>query len=337
MQNRRVHASARARVAVALATTSALAGAAAVASGPVRAAETAAQPLTLAFVTGEYTDPFFTAMHCGMSAAAKEANVNLIWQGSPQADDASVLKVLDAVMTEKPDGLMFEPFDSAGEISPMENIAKTGVPVVIVDGSLDKNVGIQNPHTDSFAAGKAAGLVMGQSIGAGGVVGIVSDSPANTLQIQRYKGFEEGLKAGDPTVKILPIAYAGTSTSQAATDVAAWAVANPDLKGVFATAGPLGSGAASAVDAAGMKGKILVYSYDTEPYQVSALKAGEEQALVGQSPYTEGYYSTDLLAKVLRHQVKPESLPYDYFTPFKLVTPENVDSPEVQPFLYKGC
>jgi ribose transport system substrate-binding protein len=337
MQNRRVHSRTTVRAAAALATVGILAHGAAIRPESAKAAETDSPPLTLAFVTGEYTDPFFTAMHCGMSAAAKEAKVNLIWQGSSQADDPSVLKVLDAVMTEKPDGLMFEPFDSAGEIAPMENVVKTGVPVVIVDGSLDKNVGIQNPHTDSFAAGKAAGALMAQSIGAGGVVGIVSDSPANTLQIQRYKGFEEGLKAGDPTVKILPIAYAGTSTSQAASDVAAWAVANPDLKGVFATAGPLGSGAASAIDAAGMKGKILVYSYDTEPYQVSALKAGEEQALVGQSPYTEGYYSTNLLAQVLRHQVKPESLPYDYFTPFKLVTPENVDSPEVQPFLYKGC
>ena len=297
----------------------------------------ATKAVTVAFVTGEDADPFFTAMHCGMSAAAKADKVHLIWQGTSQADDASVLQVLDAVMTEKPDGLMFEPFDSTGEVAPLQKIAETGLPVVIVDGSLAKNVGIQNPHTNSFAAGRAAGALMAKKIGKGGTVGIVSDIPTNTVQDLRYRGFEAGLKAGDPAVKILPIQYAGTSTSQAATDVAAWITANPDLKGVFASAGPLGSGAAEAVDSAGMKGKILVYSYDTEPYQITALKRGEEQALVGQSPYTEGYHSVNLLVKVLRHQVNPKTVPYEYYTPFKVITPQNLNTAASKPFIYKAC
>jgi ribose transport system substrate-binding protein len=304
------------------------------ASGSSSAATT--KPITVAFVTGEFTDPFFTAMHCGMIAGAKAAKVHLIWEGSPLADDTSVLQVLDAVMTEKPAGLMFEPFDSTGEVAPLQAVVKTGIPVVIVDGSLAKKVGIQNPHTDSFAAGKAAGALMASKITAGGVVGVVSDRPSNSVQDLRYRGFEAGLKAADPTVKFLPIQYAGTSTSDAATDVGAWIVANTDLRGVFASAGPLGSGAASAVDAAGMKGKILVYSYDTEPYEVSSLKQGEQQVLIGQSPYTEGYHSVVILSQVLRHQVNLK-VPYEYYTPFKLITLHNVNTAAAKPFIYKSC
>lgn len=300
-------------------------------------AAAAKKPLTVAFVTGEDTDPFFTAMHCGMIAAAKKAKVHLIWQGTSQADDASVLQVLDAVMAEKPNGLMFEPFDSTGEVAPMQKVAKTGIPVVIVDGSLAKHVGIQNPHTDGFAAGRAAGELMGKKIGKGGTVGVISDIPSNTVQDARYKGFIAGLKKSDRTVKLLPVQYDGTSSSQAASAVAAWITANPDLKGVFASAGPLGTGVASAVDAAGMKGKILVYSYDTEPYQVSSLRKNEEQVLIGQSPYTEGYHSVSLLAGVLRHKINRKKIRYEYFTPFKLITRQNVNTKAAKPFLYKAC
>ena len=292
-----------------------------------------ADSVSIAFVSGGIQDPFFSAMECGARQAADDYNVDLLWQGTQDTSTPAVLQVLDAVMVNEPDGLMFEPFDSQGLVAPTQEIIDGGTPVIIVDGSLAEPIGIQNPHTDSLAAGREAGEALGRAISPGGMIGVLSDSPDNAVQAARAQGFVDGLAATNPTAEILPIAYVAQDTAQAAQTVTSWMTANPDLKGIWATNGPLGAGAASAVKAA-QNADILVYSYDTEPNQISALRAGDMDALIGQSPATDGYYSVKLLAQVLRGEVDPATLPYEVYAPFKLITSDNVDDPSSVPYIY---
>lgn len=302
--------------------------------GAAKTKPSSGKSLTIAFVSGGIGDPFYSAMRCGAAKAAHDYNIQLVWQGTQDTATAAVLQVLNGVMVRNPNGLMFEPFDTKGEVGPIRTIVQNGTPTVIVDGSLAQNIGLQNPHTNSLAAGRAAGEAMGKAIGKGGTVGIVSDTPSNNVQVQRYQGFEAGLKDANPTAKVLPIAYDQQDTTKAASTVSAWITAHPDLKGVYATNGPMGTGAASAVKGANKKSQILVYSYDTEPNQVSALRRGDEDALVGQSPATDGYHSVALLAQVLRHQIRPSAIQYEVYAPFKIITRQNVNSAAAKPFLY---
>ena len=61
----------------------AIGASAVLATAVVPATSHAANKLTIAFVMGAESDPFFQAMKVGAVAEAKVKNVNLVWQGDP--------------------------------------------------------------------------------------------------------------------------------------------------------------------------------------------------------------------------------------------------------------
>src|SRR4051794_35625008 len=116
-------------------------------------------------------------------------------------------------------------------------------------------------------------------------------------------------------------------------------VAHPDLKAVYAISGPEGEGAAAAVKQAGKQGKIKVYAYDATPGEVEALKAGDITALISQPAGNEGSQSVKHLVNFLKTYsggpVKQET-PLAQDLPLMVLTKDNVDSPDAQPYLYKA-
>ena len=77
-----------------------------------RSAVAAGKPITIAFIPGIASDPFFKAMELGARNKAKELGVNLMWQGS--ASDYSPqtqMPFVDAALTNGVDALILVPTD----------------------------------------------------------------------------------------------------------------------------------------------------------------------------------------------------------------------------------
>ena len=301
----------------------------------VQARSEAVKPVNVAFVIDDGADPFYLTMKCGAFAAARASTVDLTWQGPASVNFQPELQTLDAVMQRHPQGLVLAPFDPNAFIQPVEQAMKAGIPVVTVDGSLAQKVEVQNIRTNNLAAGRLAADALGQAIGGQGKVLIVALAPGVTANTERATGFANEIKAKFPEISLLPIQFPGGDSNKAAQDVSASIQANPDLKGVYTTYAIASNAAASAILAAGMRGKIKLVAYDADPNEVSLLKSGTFDALVVQNPYQEGFDSVTLVAKLVRHQISAGAVHYQAYPTSYIATRANINAPWLQKYLYK--
>ena len=90
--------------------------------------------------------------------------------------------------------------------------------------------------------------------------------------------------------------------------------------GVFVSGAGL-SGAAQAVEDAGLSGKVKVVGYDATGTNIAYLKRGTVQFLIDQDPYAQGYGAVQVLADAIFQNAAVEAAGRD--TGIRIVTPYN--------------
>jgi ribose transport system substrate-binding protein len=108
--------------------------------------------------------------------------------------------------------------------------------------------------------------------------------------------------------------------------------AHPDLVGIFGTNLFSAEGAATGLRSAGASQKVKIVGFDAGPKQVEDLQQGIVQALIAQKPAEIGKDGVEQAIKAL----KGEPVEKKIGTGFVVVTKENMNNPDVQPFLYKS-
>jgi ribose transport system substrate-binding protein len=273
-------------------------------------------------------------MECWAKKAAAARGINLIWQGSQSYSPRDEMQALQAVVAQNPDAILLVPWDSTAFIAPAKEIMKSGIPVITVDGSLTEPVDIQNIRTNNRDAGIQAAKDLAGMIGGKGAILILTDTPGNAVQNERWHGFKETIDQAHKDIAVLEVQYIGGDAAKAASVTTSAIVAHPDLAAVYTTDGTGAEGAANAVRAADKRGKIRVVGYDATPRQVELLKAGEFDALVAQSTYDLSTRMIESIEKVLREGRTAAGLPYQVHTPFKFLTRDNIDEADSKHFIY---
>ena len=78
----------------------------------------------------------------------------------------------------------------------------------------------------------------------------------------------------------------------------------PNLKGIFAIDGTNASGAAAALQAKNLVGKIALVGYDAYPANVDLLKQGVFTALIAQDPAAEARLAIKTLVEYIKNGTK---------------------------------
>jgi ribose transport system substrate-binding protein len=277
-------------------------------------------------------NPYFKSMCVGAKAAAKEDDVNLTWTGVASADTADLLNAFNAASISRPAGMLLDPFDPVAFVQPVKTLMASGTNVIAVDNALAQHIDVTNVGTDGYAAAKEAGAQLGKLLRGKGSVAILGANPTGTSAVARTKGLIEGLKAFDG-ITVLPTQYEGLDSAKAADIVSGLIQSTPDLKAVYAVADTGGSGAASAIKAAGKTGDILNVTFDAGPELVNGLKAGTFDALIAQNPYEMGYQAVKILAAKARGE-GDKTYPRHTEVGYKWITRDNVDDADVKTYLY---
>lgn len=290
--------------------------------------------LTVSMVTPESTGEFYGAMYCGARAAADEQGVNLNIQGSPETSVEAEMIVLQSVLATNPDGMLLTVWDNSAFNEIMSGYTDTGKPLVMVDSFLSNDAYIQSIRTDSYQSSYDAALQMLEdfSITSGKAL-VVTDSPGNQIQSARAEGFRDALQENS-ALEVLEFQYIGSDSAKASQTVSSALAANPDLALVFSTNIGAGTGAANGIRTAGAEDTILL-GYDVAAVQVEELRSGDYDALVAQSPYEMGYQAMTLISEILKGETAVEDVTeLTVYSPWALVTPENVDDPDIATYLY---
>ena len=248
----------------------------------------AKKPLTIAFIPGIASDPFFKAMELGARNKAKELGVTLMWQGSAsEYSPQSQMPFVDAALTNHVDALILVPTDPDSLQPAVTRAEGLKIPVITVDTTVtDQSYLTSHITGDNVDGGRRAAETLAKQIGDTGKVFIMSGSPSATTNTLREKGFREELKK-HPKVEIVGREYANSQPATATSAISTALLKFPDLAGIFAIDGTSGTGAVAALRNANKVGAVKLVGYDAYKVEVDALKEGVFTALVAQQPAQE--------------------------------------------------
>jgi len=259
--------------------------------------------LTIGFVPGIASDPFFKAMQVGAEAKAKELGIKLLWQGSPsEYSPQSQIPFVETMLTQRVDGLVLVPTDPDALQPSVAKAQALKTPVVTVDTTVTDQSSLTAAITgDNADGGRQAAKTLAAQIGDSGPVFLMTGSPTATTNQLRAKGFKEEL-ANHPGIQLVGEEYAYSQPAKATSAVTSILLKFPDLKGIFAVDGTSGTGSVAALRNTGKVGAVKLIGYDAYDNQVADLKSGVYSALVAQKPGDEAALALQDLVDALTKQ-----------------------------------
>ena len=292
----------------------------------------------IAFVVGAESDPFFKAMKVGATDETAKLGASLIWQGDPKEySPATQIPVVDQVLAQQPDGLVLIPTDPDALQPSVAKAVAAGVVVANVDTRVtDLGQVLTFITGDNTDGGTKAADTIAAAIGYqdGGtykvVVGLTSETA--TTNVARLEGFKSAIAEKYKGLEIVDVASAQSEPEVANTNVNNWLTKYPDLNAIFAIDGTNGAGAAAALQAKGLAGKVVLVGYDASPDNVKLIKTGVFTALIAQDPATEARQAVDALcAKISGGDVA--GIQHEVVIP-NVVLDKNTSEADLQKYTY---
>jgi ribose transport system substrate-binding protein len=287
----------------------------------------------LTLIQGVKGDQFYVTMQCGAQEAARAAGATLDVAAPDEFDASLQTPVVNAVVAKKPDAILVAPTDTQAMIPPLTQAKQAGIKLVFVDTTTENGAELAESEiaSDNEEGGREAARTLAELTGGKGSVLVINVKPGISTTDARAKGFEDEIKK-TPGLKYIGQEYSNDKPEIAASKATAALAAHPDLVGIFGTNLFSAEGAATGLRSAGATKKVKVVGFDAGPKQVEDLEQGIVQALIAQKPADIGRAGVEQAIAAL----KGESVQKKIGTGFVVVTKENMNSPDVEPFLYKS-
>lgn len=283
------------------------------------------------YIQGMSGIPFYQTVACGAQELATANGIDFSYQGADTWDVAKQTSIVDAVVAGKADAIMISVTDTKAMQAPLKKARDAGIPIIGIDDvTEDPSIMVSYIQSNNIEGGKLAGQAMGKLLNGKGEVLVLNNEPGTPIGDARVDGFKQGL-AEFPGIKVLGVQYSHNDPAKAASIVSTTFASNPNMNGVFGVTTNNTQGAITGVKEAGATGTIKVTGYDTSDPIVKGLRDKTVHAVLVQYPFGEGIQGVQTAMDVWSGKtVKPHQT-----SPFVIATPDNVDSPEVQKYIYK--
>lgn len=291
---------------------------------------------TIAVIPKGTTHEYWKAIHAGARKAADETGVEIIWKGPLKEDDRnSQIEVVEQFVIRGVDGIVLAPLDDTALRRPVSEAVRSGIPVVIIDSSLNSDEFASYVATDNFAGGKKGGEHLAKLINSSGKVIMLRYQEGSASTAQREAGFLAAMQQHPDIEVVSSNQYGGATTESAyqASENLLMSLRNDqgrlDIDGIFCPNESTTFGMLRALQDAGFAGKIAFVGFDSSEVMIKALQQGQLNGLVLQDPYNMGYLGVKTIVRHLEGE-KVESV---IDTGSTLVTAGNMDQPEIQKLL----
>jgi ribose transport system substrate-binding protein len=285
---------------------------------------------TIAVIPKGVSHIFWQSVHAGAEAAARETGVEIMWNGpASETDYTGQSNIVEDAINRRVDGIVLAPTHKDALIPVVERAGRAGIPVTIFDSGIGTDKYVSYVATDNRQGGRVAAERLAEKLGGKGKVAILGVKAGSVSTDEREQGFQEIIKAKYPGIEIVAFQYGESDRARSldrATDIL---TAHPELNGFFASNESSTVGAVQAIKQKGLAGKIILVGFDSSPNLIDDLKAGAIDALVLQNPFKMGYEAVKAMVSKLNGQEPPRLID----TGVKLLTKDNLDTPEMQQLL----
>lgn len=290
----------------------------------------AASKIKIAVIPKGTTHEFWKAVHAGAVKASRELSVEIVWKGPLKEDDLkSQIEMVQSFTAQHVSGIVLAPLSDKGLMAPVKAAVDAKIPVVIFDSDLQGDAHSSFVATDNYAAGKLAAEHMIKILGEKKTVVLLRYQEGSASTANREKGFLDTIKSASGIVVLSDNQYGGATTESAfATSeslLSAQKAASGEVGGIFTPNESTTFGMLLALRKANLAGKIKFIGFDASEKLVQGIKESHIDALVLQDPFNIGY----LAVKTMARKLKGEAVEARIDTGSKLITRENIGTPEM--------
>lgn len=280
---------------------------------------------TFELITKSNASPYWLAVKAGADAAAAKEGVTVNFEAPASGTDlATQIGMVNNAVTTHVDGIILAAQTPTGLLSPVQHAISSGIPVVTVDSGVSPNVSNSFLATSNVQAAAALARYTGKLAGGKGQYAIIDFNEISSTGIARPKGFRQGM-ASFPSFTFVGQKISNNSIATGRAEAAGLLASHPGITLIFGANDRAAIGAAEAVQAAHLVGKVIVAGFDADLGEVNLIKQGVISASVLQYPYQMGYQAVLELMKIKAGA----SVPKRVDTPYTIATKQNISSPAV--------
>jgi ribose transport system substrate-binding protein len=274
---------------------------------------------------------FYQPVHAGANAAGEEYNLEILWSGPAlETDYSRQIEIVDSMIARHVDGLAIAASERNALNHSLERAAAENIPVTIFDSGVDSKNYMTFIATDNVEAGRMAGRKLGELLSGKSTIAIILHAPGSYSTMDRENGFKEVIAKNYPAIHIVAEQYSGGDRAKAMRVTEDILTVHSDLAGMFASSEPTAVGAAQALKARGLAGKVKLVGFDASEGLIQDLKEGVFSALVVQDPFKMGHEAVRTLADKLAGKSPEKQIDLNA----TVVTAADLEKPDIHTLLY---
>ncbi len=219
---------------------------------PVTSSATPHEKLTVAMMPKAKGDPYFASCRKGAEEAARELNIDLLWDGPTDLDPAKQNEVVEAWITKGVDVIAVSVENQAGISTVLRKAREKGIKVITWDADSEKDardflINQATPQGIGYTLSDEAARIMNGK----GEFAIVTASLSAANQNEWIKNIRARLAEKYPNLKLVTIQPSEGDRDRAFSETQTILKVYPNVKVIMAIAAPAVPGAAEAVKQAG--------------------------------------------------------------------------------------
>ncbi len=270
---------------------------------------------------------FWLSVQAGAVAAGQDLGVEVLWNGpATETEYSRQIQIVDSMIARRVDGIALAAAERKALVGVVDRAMKAGIPVTIFDSGLDSDNYTSFVATDNYEAGRLAARTLARLVGGKGKVAVVMHAPGSFSTMERERGFDEAMAQEFPGIRVVARQFGLSDRAKAVAASENILTAHPDLDGLFASTEPSSTGAALALRARNLAGKIKFVAFDSSESMIADLKAGVIDAMVVQDPFRMGYEAVRTLVEKINGGSPPKRMDLHA----KVVSRDNLEDPEIQ-------
>lgn len=283
---------------------------------------------TVAYFAPSLGISYWQWVGAGVEQRAKELGMEYVSYNAGD-DQSKQLANMRTAITAGVDAIVIGPV-SSNSVPPLLKLAKEkNIPVAFagIGPPADQTDYTSAVTADNKATGKAEGEFLctkAKELG-GNKIGMLS-LPQDRENAQKYLAGAQGAFDAGGCELVQVLQTKGLTVEQAVQQTNDLLTSHPDVKAIYGMYDEAGQGAAQVLEQRGLTGKIAVATADGSPTTVQLVRDGKLQALFLQQAVGQGIDGTTQVNNALTGKETTKSIPLE----MPMVTPENIDQPEIQ-------
>ncbi len=285
----------------------------------------------VAVIAKSTTSAFWKSVRAGTNAASTEYNLTMTFEGPEnEVDYEEQNTLIHQAVKNGAKAIVFSASDFNGNAQAINDAARQGVKIVVIDSDVNSNLVSCRISTDNYRAGYMAGRASLTAKEDSINIGIVNFEKNSANGQQREEGFRDAV-ALDQRAKIVDAVNANSTTEAAQSETIKMLKEHPEINVITALNEWTSLGAGNAIAQLKLEEQTTVVAFDSNIISVGMLETGEVDALIVQDPFAMGYLGVECAYNLIQG-IEPEAQTVDTAT--TLVTRDNMFEEGIQRIIF---